>query len=171
MAKFANPAGRAELVSEGCAQVVLGGRLLAMAFGRERLARRRSRALSELRRRWGDEASPTPTARLQQAQLQGISAVVSLVVWLGGCESIEEEQPRGALCVAACEGQHPTGLKLCEVVISTCVCQSCTDDCRSEVMSACRVCRNRSKAMPATCTAGSLELVWTMRTARTSLRA
>ena len=59
-----------------------------------------------------------------------------LLVWFAACDSTVEQPgkpPRGTACVAACELQHPAGLYHYELVISECVCTSCSEDCRSEV--------------------------------------
>ncbi len=70
-----------------------------------------------------------------QPHLRLFSAVSFLLSWLAACDStVEQPKPkRGTECAAACEVQHPEGVRLYRYVVSECACNRCTDDCRQSV--------------------------------------
>lgn len=60
-------------------------------------------------------------------------------VWLVGCDGTVEQSCRGDIgancnaCAAACEQQHPDGLRMYNIVMVTCVCESCDEACSQSV--------------------------------------
>ncbi len=60
-----------------------------------------------------------------------------LLLSLSACDTSIKDPPAryGAECVRACEAREPEGLKKYEVVISACVCTSCSEDCAQAVCS------------------------------------